>query len=181
MSEQYLSSAADGFKPLLLPLTGEELQPGRQYLLTPVARVILEEVYGLFNIPTVVECLHAKRPATIVRSITQNAETGKVISTSVMEVEGREATFRAFLSKGKHVVFCLSLEKMEELVPFYNTSHKIPIKEEEWFEVTSKYPPGKFRGCTLRWWKQGAVVGKIPGSPRAASTKKVDISILLDI
>lgn len=181
MSDLYVSSAADGFKPLPLPATGEELQPGRQYLLTPIARLILDEVYGLRGIPTCVECLHARRPETNIRSMTEDVETGKIIATNVVNVPAREATFRAFLGKGKIVRFEVSLKKMEEMVPFYDKSHKLPELEEEWFAVISKYPKGKFRGCTLRWWDKGAEVPRAPGSRAAHLQKKLDLSILLDI
>lgn len=153
MSENYVSN--DGYKPLVLPLRGEDLSPGRQYLLTPLARLILEDRFGLHNVPTVVECLSARHPATCIRSCVENLETGQVLWT-VSQLPEREATFRAFLGKGRILKFTVDLRKLEELAPFYSTSHKLPKLEEDWFTETAKYDRSianrKFRGQPLRWW-----------------------------
>lgn len=180
MSDLYVST--DGFKPLPLPVEGEDLQPGRQYLLTPLVRLILDEVYGFRGVPTVVECLHARRPATIIRTMVQDAESGKTLSSSIMEVPAREATFRAFLGKGRVLKFEVSLARLADMAPFYDKSHKLPLLEEEWFAATRQYPVGqKFRGQPLRWWDRGAPVGRQVGAARRLSSVKPDISVLFDL
>jgi len=177
MSDKYISG--DGFRPMVLPDSGEELLEGRQYVLTPLARVILLEAYGLGNIPTIVECVHRKIAATIVLTRTINLETGQV-SKSRLKLQPQAASFRAFLQKGRVVRFELDIKKLDELAPFYSDSHKIPQMEEDWF-ATRCLPPlnRKFRGCTLRWWDKGAEV-KLGGSfkPYMRRKQAVDLSIL---
>lgn len=174
MSDQYADSG--GYKPLLLPEKAEDLLEGRQYALTPLARLILDEVYGLRGVPTIVECLHRKIAKTRVTTRTENLETGE-IKEGITILSEQKATFKAFLGFKRVVKFELDLIKMGELAPYYNSSHRLPALEEDWFENTSQQPLShKLRGQPLRWWVRGAPIGgKLRVGRKAES---LDLSIL---
>jgi len=149
MSDQFVGN--DGFRPLPLPATGEELLEGRQYALTPLARLILREEYGLSGVATIVECISRKVAHTTITSTTFNHET-KETTVRVMEVEPQPATFRV---QGTKLRFQLDIKKLDEFAPFYDKSHKLPAMEAEWFEQRHLSPVHhKFRGCSLRWWSK---------------------------
>lgn len=177
-SENYVSS--DGFKPLVLPLTGEELIVGRQYALTPLVRLILADRYGVKGVPTIVECTRSRVGATTVKTITTNEETGKV-TEHVVRHEAQGAAFRVYVGNNRSIKFELDLSKLEELAPFYDKSHKLPELEEEWFKVTSQQSNTKFRGQLTRWWSRGDS-GASPVARRISSgvrsSPKFDLSIL---
>lgn len=191
MSENYVST--DGFRPLILPATSEELLEGRQYALTPLVRLILKEVYSLVNVPTIVECFRRKVAASETYTRYTNLETKQVIEHTTQQ-PGQAACFRAFLGYGRIVKFELDLVKLEELAPFYDPSHQLPGQkkdyldkeiekmENDWFAQRSLYPiHRKFRGCTLRWWSKGAPSADpntvILRRPRKLK-EKVDLSLL---
>jgi hypothetical protein len=176
MSENYVSS--DGYKPLPLPERGEDFQEGRQYALTPLARLILKKEYGLSNVPTIVECLLRKVAATRIATHTLNRETGEAKWT-VMELAPQDATFRAYLGRTTVLKFTIDVAKLIALEPMYNKSHELPTMEADWFKHRSLQPlHKKLRGCTLRWWEAGSVVPKAPGAPRARATRVIDLSCL---
>ena len=179
MSENYADTG--GYKPLLLPTTGEELLPGRQYVLTPLARLILHEVYGLRGIPTICECIKAKRSATQITTVETNLETGVSSPPRIMTLEAQQATFSTYVGNKKHITFILDLKKMDELAPFYDKSHKLPAMEDEWFKHVSDQPLNvKFRGQSLRWWSKGAVEsdGSFKPYMRKKTAESLDLSIL---
>lgn len=128
MSDLYVTQ--DGYKPLRLPATGEELLSGRQYYLSPVARVVIEEMYGLRGIPSVVECILAQRPRRSIRTISTNLDTGELISDREIVQDGQHATFVAFIKHKKHVKFTCDLAKVKELEPFYVESDKVSDYEK---------------------------------------------------
>lgn len=177
MSEKYLTT--EGYKPLILPERGEELQQGRQYALTPLVRLILHEVYGLSNIPTIVECLHPKVAATQVVTSRTNLETGQVTVASYT-IEPQAATFRVFLALGRILKFEVDLVKIIELAPFYSTSHKLPAFEEDWFKQRNLAPVNRhFRGCTYRWWSKREESLEDGVATKTTKTRKpLDLSIL---
>lgn len=180
MSELYVDKK--DFRPLILPEKGEQLERGRQYVLTPLARLILQEKYGLFGVPTVVECIQHKVARTLVQVMRTNLDTGKS-TYSIQELPGQEATFRVFLGVGRVLKFEVDLVKLEEFAPFYADSHKLPALEDDWF-ATRCLPPTnrKFRGCTLRWWSKSEEV-KLGESfkpymrKRVKEESKVDLSL----
>lgn len=128
MSDQYVTQ--DGYKPLRLPATGDELLSGRQYYLSPVARVVIEEMYGLRGIPSVVECLLAKRPRRSIRTVSTNLDTGIVISDREVLQDEQHATFVAFIKHKKHVKFTCDLTKVKDLEPFYVDSDRVSDYEK---------------------------------------------------
>jgi len=156
MSELYCDNG--GFSPLPLPSCGESLQIGRQYVLTPQARRSLKDTYGYVNVPSLVECTSAKRPATRIRSYHENLETGAGF-WRVTDFPGTESSFRTYVGNGKYLKFDLPLEKLKELEPYYDTSHlfkeggekrvkqgksfkepkspKKPVLDPAWFDVPS--------------------------------------------
>lgn len=180
MSDTYVT--LDGYRPLALPLTGEELIEGRQYALTPLARLILREEYGLAGIPTVVECLHKKVAKTTITTSTLNHETNEV-KVSVMQLEAQPASFRVFLAVGRILKFELDIAKLEEFAPFYDKSHKLPEMEAEWFAQRHLTPVHhKFRGCSLRWWSKNEQAGTAArissGGAKRVSARTINLSDL---
>lgn len=168
-------NGSDGFKPLCLPERGEDLQEGRQYVLTPLARLILVEEFGLAGLPRVVECIHRRVFATRLTTVSENLET-KVSKTSVIDLPAQDASFRYGKNK-----FVLDLAKLVDLAPFYADSHKLPTEEEKWFETREQYPLARrLRGAPLNWWKQGCPDPKsgYSGPRRARAAKEIDLSIL---
>jgi hypothetical protein len=133
VSDLYVTQ--DGYKPLHLPATGEELISGRQYYLSPVARVTIEEVYGLRGIPSVVECILAKRPRTRLCTTRTNLDTGESFASRDIILEGQHETFVAFIKFKKHLKFTLDLAKIHELAPFYVDSDRVRD-----YETTDKVP-----------------------------------------
>lgn len=91
-ASEYSRDGADGFRPLRLPLRGEDLQPGRQYYLSPVARAIIDEVFGIRGLPSIIECLRCRVAKTRMTVTTFNYETGKEV-TKVTELDGQDAAF----------------------------------------------------------------------------------------
>lgn len=173
-SENYIGT--DGFRPLPLPLTGEELLEGRQYCLTPLARLVIREEFGIAGIPTVVVCTRRKVARTTITTVTFNHET-KASITRVQELEAQDACFRPSNSAKP---FTIDLTKLEERAPFHNNSHKLPEMEAEWFANTQQLPINhKFRGQPLRWWVRGdGGIVKTTKSGGVRSTKKIDLSCL---
>lgn len=128
MSEIYLGN--DGFRPLPLPQRGEDLQPGRQYYLDPVARCTVEDIYGLRGVPSIIECILAKRPATRIFSTTENMDTGEVKQSEPFILARQHETFRAFIKFGSHFKFTIDLEKVHELRAYYANSPKVKDYEK---------------------------------------------------
>lgn len=135
MSDQFVTN--DGYKPLKLPSTGEELQRGRQYYLSPVARTVIEEVYGLKGVPHIVECELAARPATLVERNTYSIRLvdGKVMRDKLLHSRVEEnteqlATFRAFIKFKNAYKFTIDLAKVRELEPFYADAPKVSDYEK---------------------------------------------------
>ncbi len=126
-SELYLGT--DGYKPLPLPPRGEDLYEGRQYYLSPIARLTIEEVYGLRGIPSFVECTRKKTPAQLIEIITTNLET-KESKYRAETTAPKLATFRAFIKLGMVHQFTIDLEKVHSLREFYDKSHKVSDYEE---------------------------------------------------
>lgn len=142
-----------GYRPLILPRKGEDLIPDRQYALSPVARLVIEEMYGLKGVPTFVTCIRCKVAKTKVTRIIENLETGIVHKTEHI-VEPQAATFSAFLSLRNRLVFTVDLDKVHELEPFYAKSPSI-----------AKYE----RTCEL--------LGNSAASPTRKAPVKIDLSI----
>ena len=151
MSELYTDNG--GFRPLPLPDCGAKLQAGRQYVLTPQARRSLKDTYGYVNMPSLVECLSAKHPATRVRAYHENLEDGSGF-WRVTDFPGTDACFRAYVGNGKYLKFVLPLETLKDLEPYYDQSHvykeprvklgaslkepvkpKKPVLDPSWFDV----------------------------------------------
>jgi hypothetical protein len=178
MSENYLDKK--DFRPMVLPERGEQLEKGRQYVLTPLARLILQEKYGICGVPTIVECILIKTPPMRVEVLRTNLETNKS-QYSIIESEGQEATFRVFMGVGRpSLKFEIDLLKLAEFAPFYADSHKLPALEADWF-ATRCLPSvhQKFRGCTLRWWSKGASTESSDFVPYKRAARKVpDLSLL---
>ncbi len=112
MSEIYADNG--GFRPLRLPKSGYDLQPGRQYILDSVARVIVADVYGLRNLPSVIECMSAKSDACVAVSYQINKRTGEKTPERHLEVPESNEVFRAFPAGSKYVTFTIDLAKVEE-------------------------------------------------------------------
>jgi hypothetical protein len=168
MSELYVDN--EGYKPQILPERGEDLMEGRQYALTPLARLVLEREYGYGGLPTVLECLLRKVCRTTITTHTFNHETRKH-KVSRLRLDPQEETFRAFTAGGI-VKFSFSIAKLDELAPFYDPSHSIPGAkwgktdidklaklEDDWFNT--RHLPSTHRkvaGRTLRWWSKHEIV-----------------------
>ena len=123
MSQNYVTN--DGFKPLPLPEKGEDLQQGRQYMLDPVARGAIEDMYGMAGVPAIIECLLAKRPATRIDSTSTNLETGEVRISQPIFLPCQHETFRAFQAHKRHLKFTIDLARVHEMRPFYAKAHKV--------------------------------------------------------
>lgn len=176
MSENYCST--DGYKPMVLPAKGEDLLEGRQYLLTPLARLILQEEYGIRGVPTVVECTKRKVAATRMETTSTNLETGEV-RKSLVVLEPQRATFRAFMALKRVIRFELDIAKLEEFAPMYDKSHKLPALEEDWFAQRSlPSTHHKFRGQSLRFWSRPDNYQPRSGALAPARIKSIDLSIL---
>lgn len=174
---------SEGYKPLLLPLSGEDLLEGRQYALTPLARSIAMELSGKADIPTVVECLYRRVAATEIVSTTTNLETGTV-KTQKIVLAAQAATFRYGKDK-----FELDFALLEARAPAYVAGHglrgtlstSLALAEARWFETHEEVPLSRrLRGAPLRWWKQGCPNAKPSTGFRrkAATPKEIDLSIL---
>lgn len=133
-----------GYHPLRLPAKGEELIVDRQYALTPVSRLVIEEMYGLKNVPTFVTCIKIKVAKTRVTRIIENLETGEVFK-SIQDVEPQEATFTAFLSLRNRMLFTLDLARVKQAEAIYADSPKLTKYEEsdELAKPTKKTATGK--------------------------------------
>lgn len=171
------------FGPLVLPEKGEDLLEGYQYLLTPLARDMLSNIYGYRGLPTVVECIRRRVAATCIRSLTENLETGEQRWT-VMDLDHQDATFRVRTGGLRPIIFTIDLAEMARRAPVYMETHKIPDSLiDNWEEETRKYPLNlRFRGCTWRWWAQGApltstYVPRKKGDP-LRKREKIDLSCL---
>lgn len=183
MSQDTLERNA--YRPHILPERGEDLVRGWQYLLTPLVRLILQEKYGYYGVPTVVECILVKTPPMRIQIMRTNLETGASLY-SIQETEGQEATFRVYMGVGRPALkFCVNFEQLAELAPMYAESHKLPALEEDWFETRHLPSPSeKLRGCSIRWWNKQKTWDKKENSgifvPRAKKEKaKVDLSLFL--
>jgi len=128
MSELYADNG--GFRPLRLPTSGYDLQPGRQYILDSVARVIVADVYGLRNLPSVIECMSAKSDACIIVSYQINRRTGEKTPERHLEVPESNEVFRAFPTGSKHVTFTIDLAKVEERRAAYVEADLVKDEEE---------------------------------------------------
>lgn len=117
-----------GFPVLKLPSKGEDLLEGRQYQLTALARITVQEVYCL-SLPKIVECVFKTRPPMRYATHALNLLTGEA-KWSVMELPAQEATFRAFFKHKNIELFTLDLVKLHELEANYKDSHKVRELEE---------------------------------------------------
>jgi hypothetical protein len=167
MNDEYVKN--EGYRPLVLPERGEDLLEGRQYALTPLARLVLEREFGLANVPTVVECILRKVAKTTLITRTFNHEL-RTRTVSRIRLPAQQETFRAYT----HTVFkfSLSLAKLYELAPYYDPSHQLPGSrfrdsdleklaklEQDWFN--NRHLPSthkKLAGRTLRWWSKHELV-----------------------
>lgn len=111
-----------GVPVLRLPAKGTDLQEGRQYELDPIARAYVLETYGLL-LPKIVECLFKKTPPMRYATHALNLETGEA-RWSVIEQDGREATFRCFMTINRIEKFCLDLENLHAARSRLAKSHK---------------------------------------------------------
>lgn len=136
MSDNYADNG--GYKPLRLPATGEELLSGRQYYLSPVSRVCIEETYGLRNVPAIVECVFAKRPQTSIVTIRTNMDTGEVVERAPVVLERQHETFRAFIKRGSVMRFTVDIARVRELEPFYVEADRVSD-----YEKTDEHAPKK--------------------------------------
>jgi len=126
------------FVPLKLPKTGEELLEGRQYEIDPVARAVIFDKFGI-RPPKFVECIHSKSCQRTVTSVTTYAD-GRPSVTSVMEIPGRQETFRAFYKYKRVAVFQCDLAVVEDLRQFYVDA---PIVAEDEPEERERSPREK--------------------------------------
>src|SRR5690606_26286682 len=158
-------SAQEGFKPLPLPRKGEDLEQGRQYMLSPLARLIIDEVFGYRGVPTYVECLRKKVARTRITTTTENLETGEV-KTSSMELEAQVETFRAFMAYKRVLKFSIDLERLHSSEGIYANSPKL-----KFYEMTCEYQAKlKARGQgPKRERRNGVSESKI---------QKIDLSLL---
>lgn len=141
---EYSRDGQDGFRPLPLPARGEDLLPGRQYYLNPLARLVVSDVYGLRGLPSVIECLAKKVSPTRIETITTNLATGQVSRREHLLPE-QAACFRVFGGPNRIIKFNLDLEHVEARKPFYADSPK--LKD---FELSDERPrTAKRTGTTL--------------------------------
>lgn len=173
----------NSYRPHILPERGEDLVRGWQYVLTPLVRLILQERYGYYGVPTVVECLLIKTPPMRIEVMRTNLLTGKA-QYSIQETEGQEATFRVFMGVGRPAIkFSVDFEQIALLAPMYADSHKLPALEEDWFETRHlPSPTEKLRGCSIRWWNKQRTWDKKESSNRISVPRekaKIDLSIFL--
>ncbi len=122
-------SDTGGYRPLPLPSRGEALEHGRQYALSPISRLVIEEVYGLRGIPTFVTCLRCRVARTRVTHVIENLETGQV-HRSVTEVPEQDALFEAYFSVKNRVKFTIDLPRVREAEAFYADSPKLKKYED---------------------------------------------------
>ena len=151
-------SDTGGYRPLPLPSRGEALEHDRQYALSPISRLVIEEVYGLRGIPTFVKCLRCRVARTRVTHVIENLETGQVHRT-VTEVPEQDALFEAFISVKNRVKFTLDLPRVREAEAFYADSPKLKKYEES---------------CELR----DASAKRAARGDKREPAKPVDLSIL---
>lgn len=114
--------------PLKLPGRGEDLHPGRQYYIDPVARHVILHEFGIVC-PKTVECLDKKRPATRLTMISENLETG-VKTEHVTDNPATSAKFRAFYKHKRIEIFTLDLSKVEERRQFYQDADVVKDEDE---------------------------------------------------
>jgi len=119
----------NSYKPLPLPKKGEDLKEDRQYILDPVARAIIVDVYGI-QPPREIVCLSRKYSARTIKTITTYHETQEVVTHEHVD-EGRPPLFRAFMELNRIQRFSLDIEKIESLKPFYVDSPKVKDFEEK--------------------------------------------------
>jgi len=117
------------YAPLHLPKKGEDLQEGRQYILDPVARTIIVDVYGI-QPPREIVCLSRKYSSRTIKTITTYHETQEVVTHEHVD-EGRPPLFRAFMALNRIQKFTLDIEKVEQMRPFYKDSPKVNDFEQE--------------------------------------------------
>lgn len=116
------------FVPLKLPKDGEDLLPGRQYEIDPVARAVIFNHFGIIT-PKFVECIRCKLPA---RKITMTVEyaDGRPSKTTSYEEPSQEATFRAFYKYKRIAVFTVDLTVVEFQRQFYQDA-PLEVAEDE--------------------------------------------------
>lgn len=117
-----------GFRPLALPATGFELLAGRQYLLSPIARITLEEAFGLRGVPSTIECVTARSAGRTITTIVATDGSSEEHRSTHRE-EPRPATFKAYMGNRKWNTFTLDLEKVHSLREFYAEAHAVSDKE----------------------------------------------------
>lgn len=128
LSKNPSAAGAEGFKPLVLPSRGEDLMPGRQYALTPLARLMIEDIYGIAGVPTIVECIRRKVPAQEVTISTKNLETGEVrVRTEVHEFQPE--SFRAFNAYKRILKFSFSVDLLVEREAMYADDARLSAYE----------------------------------------------------
>lgn len=108
------------FIPHTLPKSGFDLIEGFQYVLSPVARSVIDDVYGIKNVPKYVECVRSQRDEVEFFSRQTNLRTGEVIERSFVQ-EGCQAVFRGLTGNKKFVKFELDLEFVHERAAAYAT------------------------------------------------------------
>lgn len=117
------------YSPLHLPQKGEDLQEGRQYILDPISRAVIVDMYGI-QPPREIVCLSKKYSSRTIKTITTYHDTQEVVMHEFTD-EGRPPLFRAFMALNRILKFTIDIEKVEELKPFYKDSPKVKDFERE--------------------------------------------------
>ena len=136
--------AEDGFRPMKLPKRGTDLLAGHQYVLDPVARTIIEEVYGLRNIPRSVECIQAQVLPKQIDTVTTCLLTGERTCGTPVRIEAKHSTFRIYWKYKSVETFTLDFDKLEELRPFYVDADRVSeIEKQDSSQGVKKSPERK--------------------------------------
>lgn len=135
---------SNDYSPRALPLKGEDLEPNFQYAIDPVARAIVQDVYGL-QVPKVVTCISRYYPAVEVYTRTTVLKTGQIKERTIREEE-RPASFLAFFSLKNQRKFTLDLAKVAEMRPFYaDLQAEVDEKETRKIAKPKKEPKPKVK------------------------------------
>lgn len=165
-ASEYSRDGADGFKPLPLPSRGEDLYPGRQYYLSPIARTLIDEVFGIRGLPSIVECLHKRVPPTRMTVTSENLETGAT-RTQVTILDSQDATFR--VQGGIGSKFTIDLAVLAERNEQYEKK-----TDESFFGVVQR-KLAKYRDSDDKTKAKTTGSRSVGGTP---AIKKYDLSIL---
>ena len=134
MSRPYEEGA---LTPLKLPKDGEELLPGRQYEIDPVARAFIINHYGIIT-PRFVECIKSASPARRVTITTEYAD-GRPTRTTHQDIPAQDATFRAFYKYKRIALFTLDLTVIEYNRQFYVDA---PVEPDD---IDDEGEPAKYK------------------------------------